>query len=122
MRRTTSLVRRVDAIEQQRYHARLQAWTPSFNDPTCHRCAKEVWDDDSLSLKWMGPRLVRVELVNINGKSVELVGYCDQDDHFGPREDAIRVDFDWTPDDEDVDRALRSCVFFPRGAEQEGAR
>lgn len=124
MKRSGSIIRKLNWLDQARYHVRQQAYTASFNTPTCHQCATPVFDAESGTFKYQGRPLVKVEQrdAGADERYIVLVGYCDAPQHTGRREDAIEVKFDWAPSEHEVQRAMASCVFFPRDSQQDNVR
>lgn len=104
-KRASSVVRKMNWLDQARYKAQKLRASPSPEAywPVCNRCGVDVG-------------AVNFEDRMNAGKSYEFRARCDHPEHQGSREDVIRADFDWQvePGSDDFQRALRSCIFFPR--------
>jgi hypothetical protein len=105
MTRRLSATRKLSWLDMARYKAMAMRAAPPQEAywPKCNRCDADVG-------------AVHFEDRKNAGKSYEFRARCDHPEHQGSREDVIRADFDWQvePGSDDFNRALRSCIFFPR--------
>lgn len=122
MSRTTSVVRRVNFVDHARHHVREVPCDRYFNRPQCQACAIPLWNPTYERWTYDGPELDRVEVVHGNDKQIFIRAICDAPGHSGNREDVIRVDFEHKWDEEDLVRALQSCVFFRRDSQADNVK
>lgn len=95
MSRVGSIIRPVGLITNIRQGIRAQTdrgW------PTCFHCRNTI--------NGYQPPVDAVEMVDQNATSITVLAK-----HHG-KEDAIRIDFPWTPDEDDMSAAWRSLEFF----------